>query len=123
MNFIQHNANRADLKLCPLCRAPIDEAAVQKKVYQEVKPTDMKTEDAFALAGVPEEDDKKGGSAFKSGPGGEPVASEANLIRPSDAASGVPIVLPPGGPSAAAAGQNDLPLAANASGDVPENAN
>lgn len=48
-NFIAHNANNPALKLCPLCRVPIDENAVVRKIYHKKKPTDMKTEDAFAL--------------------------------------------------------------------------
>lgn len=51
-NFINHNAAHSNLKLCPLCRVPIDEEAVIKKIYHKGKPSEMNAEDAFALGPV-----------------------------------------------------------------------
>lgn len=51
-NFISHNAAFSNLKLCPLCRKPIDEEAVIKKIYHKGKPSEMNAEDAFALGPV-----------------------------------------------------------------------
>lgn len=45
-NFVNHFANQQ--LLCPICRAPIQQDQVIKKLL--AAPTDMKTEDAFGLA-------------------------------------------------------------------------
>jgi len=44
-----HLNNQAHLKLCPLCRVPINEEAVVKKVFQKSAVNDMTATDAFAL--------------------------------------------------------------------------
>lgn len=79
---------------------PVDEAAVVKKIYHVDKASDLKTEDAFALAGVkemPHEEELKKADTIAMferdmnqviGP--DQAATEANLIRPSDAAAGGP---------------------------------
>ena len=48
-NFITHNANNPNLKLCPLCRVKIDEGRVIKKVYHAPKASEMTAADAFGL--------------------------------------------------------------------------
>jgi len=54
-NFITHNANQPALKLCPLCRTPIDEAAVKKKIFHKASAADLKTEEAFDLGKTKED--------------------------------------------------------------------
>lgn len=46
-NFLEHNANAPHLKLCPICRVPIDESKLIKKIL--TKGTEAGVEDMFNL--------------------------------------------------------------------------
>ena len=94
-NFIAHNAAQPHLKLCPLCRVPIDEAAVVRKIYHKAKPTDMGTEEAFALG------TKQMEKVMENTSPAQPQHSDNALMRPAEPGMFPPIVQPPSGPALA----------------------
>ena len=47
--FKAHFEQRNAAKMCPLCRAPIDETTNVTKILQKASNTDMNVGDAFAL--------------------------------------------------------------------------
>ena len=58
------NNNQANLNLCPLCRTPVDDKDVRKKIFQveKTKPKHM-VEEAFGIPELPEADSPEAGKA------------------------------------------------------------
>ena len=53
-NFDSHFTQTNQAKLCPLCRTPVDAENIVKKQLHKAEPSQMKVEDAFGLADIPE---------------------------------------------------------------------